>query len=57
MNEFERKLYLKYKNIEKYNTIIMPQAILINTFYTSKGTSFFTFFLFLNVLPDYTKRI
>ena len=42
MNEFERKLYLKYRNIEN----IMPQVISINTSYTSKHTSFFTFFAF-----------
>ena len=30
----------------------MPQVISIKTFYTSKRTSFFTFLLFLNVLPD-----
>ena len=35
----------------------MPQVISIKTFYTSKRTSFFTFFLFLNVLPDSTRRI
>ena len=35
----------------------MPQVISIKTFYTSKRTSFFTFFLFLNVLPDCTRRI
>ena len=44
MNEFERKLYLKYR---KYDAIVMPQVISIKTFYTSKRTSFFTFFLFL----------
>ena len=38
MNEFERKLYLKYR---KYDAIIMPQVISIKTFYTSKRTSFF----------------
>ena len=43
--------YLKYR---KYDTIIMPQIISIKTFYTSKRTSFFTF---LNVLPDCTRRI
>ena len=31
----------------------MPQVISIKTFYTSKRTSFFTFFLFLNVLPEF----
>ena len=46
--------YLKYR---KYDTIIMPQIISIKTFYTSKCTTFFTFFLFLNVLPDCTRRI
>ena len=45
MNEFERKLYLKNRN-RKYDGIIMPQVILIKTFYTSKRTSFFTFLLF-----------
>ena len=54
MNEFERKLYLKYR---KYDAIIMPQVISIKTFYTSKRNSFSTFFLFLNVLPDCTRRI
>ena len=52
MNEFERKLYLKYRNIED-----MTQVISIKTFYTSKRTSFFTFLLFLNVLPDCARRI
>ena len=50
MNEFERKLYLKFR---KYDAIIMPQVISIKTFYTSKRTSFFTFLLFLNVLPEF----
>ena len=54
MNEFERKPYLKYR---KYDAIIMPQVISIKTFYTSKRTSFFTFLLFLNILPDCTRRI
>ena len=54
MNEFERKLYLKYRN-RKYDTIIMPQVISIKSFYTSKRTSFFTFSLFLNVLSDCTR--
>ena len=31
----------------------MPQVILIKTFYASKRTSFFIFFLFLNVLPEF----
>ena len=31
----------------------MPQVISIKTFYTSKRTSFFPFFLFLNVLPEF----
>ena len=31
MNEFERKLYLKYR---KYDAIIMPQVMPIKTFYT-----------------------
>ena len=35
----------------------MPQVISIKTFYTSKRTSFFYFFTFLNVLPDGTRRI
>ena len=38
MNEFERKLYLKYR---KYDAIIMPQVISIKTFCTSKRTAFF----------------
>ena len=41
MNEFEKKLYLKYR---KYDAIIMPQVISIKTSYTRKRTSFFTFF-------------
>ena len=32
----------------------MPQVISIKNFYTRKRTSFFTFFLFLNLLPDCT---
>ena len=40
MNEFKRKLYLKYR---KCDAIFMPQVISI---YTSKRTSFFTFVLF-----------
>ena len=44
MNEFERKLYLKYiYKYRKYGAIIMPQVISTKTFYTSKRTSFFTF--------------
>ena len=54
MNELERKLYLKYR---KYDAIIMPQVTSIKTFYKNKHTSFFTFSLFLNVLPDCTRRI
>ena len=56
MNEFKRKLYSKYRNIENM-AIIIPQIIPIKTFYESKRTSFFTFLLFLNVLPDCTRRI
>ena len=54
MNEFERKLHLKYR---KYDAIIIPQVISTKAMYTSKRTSFFTFLLFLNVLPDCTRRI
>ena len=43
MNEFGRKLYLKYR---KHDAIIMPQVISIKTPYTSKRTSFFYFFTF-----------
>ena len=35
----------------------MPKVISIKTFYTGKPTSFFTFFLFLNIPPDCTRRI
>ena len=56
MNEFERKLNLKYINIEN-DAIIMPQVIPIKTFYTSKRTSLFTFLLFLNIFADCTRRI
>ena len=56
MNEFERKLFKIWK-YRKYDAIIMPQVISIKTSYTSKRISFFTFFLFLNVLPDCTRRI
>ena len=45
MNSKENYIYLKYRN-RKYDAIIMPQVILIKTFYTSKHSSFFTFFLF-----------
>ena len=31
----------------------MPQVISIKTFYTSKRTSFSTFFLCLSVLPEF----
>ena len=31
----------------------MPQVISIKTFYISKRTSFFTFLIFLNVLPEF----
>ena len=41
----------------KYDALTMHQVISIKTFYASKRTSFFTFFLFLNVLPDCTRRI
>ena len=54
MNEFKRKLYSKYR---KYDAVIILQVISIKTFYTNKGTSFFLFYLFLNVLPDCTRRI
>ena len=40
MNEFKRKLYSKYR---KYDAVIILQVISIKTFYTNKGTSFFTF--------------
>ena len=43
--------YLKYR---KYDTIIMPQIISIKTFYT---VNVLLFLLFLNVLPDCTRRI
>ena len=43
MNEFERKLYLKYR---KYDAIIIPQVLSIKTFYTSKRSSFFYFLPF-----------
>ena len=43
MNEFERKLYLKYRNIENM-TQLLCLKLSIKTFYTSKRTSFFTFF-------------
>ena len=48
MNEFERKLYLKYR---KYDAIIMPQVISIKTFHTSKRTSFFPFSFLEAYLP------
>ena len=51
MNEFERKLYLKYRNIEN-----MPQVISIKTFYTSKRTSFFTFFTFFKCTSGLHKK-
>ena len=44
MNEFERKLYLKYRNKENMMQLFMPQVISIKTFYTSKCTSFLLFF-------------
>ena len=56
MNEFERKRYLKYRNIENM-TQLLCLKLSIKTFYTSKRTSFFTFLLFLNILPDFTRRI
>ena len=40
MNEFERKLYLKQRNIENIGAIIMPQVISIKTYF------FFYFFTF-----------
>ena len=43
MNEFERKLYLKYRNIENM-TQLLCLKLSIKTFYTSKHNSFFTFF-------------
>ena len=47
--------YFRILKYRKYDVIIMPQVIWIKTFYTSKRTSFFTFLIFLNALPDSTK--
>ena len=49
-----KETIFKICKYRKYDTIIMPQVISIKTSYTSKLTSFFTFFLFLSVLPDCT---
>ena len=43
MNEFETKLYLKYRNTENM-TQLLCLKLSIKTFYTSKHTSFFTVF-------------
>ena len=43
MNEFERKLYLKYSFIREYDAIIIPKVKSIKTSYTSKCTSFLLF--------------
>ena len=52
-----KETIFKIQKYRRYDAIIMPQVISIKTFYTSKRTSFFNFFLFLNLLPDYTRRI
>ena len=58
VNEWIRKKTIfKKSKYKKYDVITMPQVISIKTFYTSKSTSFFTFFLFLNILLDCTRRI
>ena len=56
MNEFERKLYLKYGNIENMMQLLRLKLYRLRL-NTSKRTSFFTFLPFLNVLPDCTRRI
>ena len=52
MNEFERKLYLKYRNIENMTQLLCLKLYRLRL-YTSKRTSFFTFLLFLNALPEF----
>ena len=48
-------LICKFDAITKYDAIIMPQVISIQTFYTSKCNSFY-FFPYLNVLQDCTRK-
>ena len=51
--------YISNIEYRKYDAIIiMPQVISIKTFYISKCIYFFfTFFPFLNVLPDCTRKV
>ena len=55
MNEFERKLYLKYRNIENMAQLLSLKLYQLRL--SSKCTSFFTFLPFLNALPDCKRRI
>ena len=56
MNEFERKLYLKYRNIENMTQLLCLKLYRLKRFIQVNVRLFFTFLLFLNVLPDCTKK-
>ena len=55
MNEFERKRYLKYRNIENM-TQLLCLKLSTKTFYASKRTSFFTFFPFFKCTSGLHKK-
>ena len=57
MNEFERKLYLKYRNIDNMTQLLCLKLYRLRLFIQVNAFLFFTFLLFLNVLPDCTRRI
>ena len=57
MNEFERKLYLKYRNIGSMMQLLCLELYRLRFFIQLNVLVFLTFFLFLNVLPDCTRRI
>ena len=53
MNKFERKLCLKYANIENMTQFLCLKLYRLRLFMEA---TFITFFLFLSVLPDCTRR-
>ena len=57
MNEFERKPYLKYRNIENMTQLLCLKLYRLGLFIQVNVLRFLLFFIFLNVLPDCTRRI
>ena len=57
MNDFERKLYLKHRNIEKMTQLLCLKLYQSRRFIQVNTLLVFTFLLFLSILPDCTRRI